>query len=139
MYSNLVAKRSVLVEVPLGTIAAGRSVNFEDVPDISRKNIKLYAIESFSAAQLAISPKGRTVIPANAAPSLAFTLVQNSTEQRIFNMPYFNTIRANNAGWIMLLDGLEVTITKCQVNILTASNLTNDQTALFNLYYDYIA
>lgn len=137
--NNLIVGKSQLVEAPiLGTPGLGLEVNFADIPNISKGNIKLYGIEAFTADQMSVSPSGLTVIASADAALIGVTLVTMKDEKIMENQAYYNLIRSNNGGFIMLLNNYQINLTKCYMTLNGAGGMSTDETGLFMLYYDLI-
>lgn len=138
--NNLVADHSQLVEAVIaGTPAYGATFKFQDIPNISKKNIELYGLEAYSADQMSKSPSNLDVISAGDVPLISVTLVTTENNyKQIENQPYYNFIRSNNGGFIVLLNNMRINLDKCYITLLGAGGLAQDQTCLFNLYYNLI-
>ena|SRR5690606_14272990 len=137
--NNLIIGKSQLVEAPIiPNPAFGLQAFFADIPNISKGNIKLYGIEAYSATQVATSPNGLTVIAAVDVPLLLVTLVTVKNEKIMEDTPYFDLIRANNGGFITLLNNYQIDLTKCYVKLQGGGTMSQNDTMLFNLYYDLI-
>lgn len=138
---NLIIQNSQLVQAVINSSAPayGQTYYFEDIPNISTGNIKLWGIEAYTDTQAAKSPDGLTVIANADAKNLAVTLVTTQDNfKQVENQPYYNFIRSNNGGLMVSLAGIQVQLTKCYIRLLGAGTLAQDQTALFNLYYTTI-
>lgn len=139
--NNLIIKNSQLVQAVIisSAPAYGQTYYFEDIPNISKGNIALYGIEAYSASQMAVSPTGNTVVSAANSLNLSVTLVTTENNfKQIENQPYYNFIRSNNAGFVVLLNAIRIDLTKCFITINAAGTLAQNQVALFNLYYSLI-
>lgn len=133
---EIIIKKSQLVAAKItGTPAALQTYNFLPNAELSSKNIKLYGIEAYTAAQLTTDNEGNTVIPANGAASVTFTLVVKGNQEVIKDMPVANAIRSLNNGFILPLADLEVNLEKCFITLNAATNLTLNQVVCFNFYY----
>jgi hypothetical protein len=135
--NNLVIKRSQIVEAKLaGSLAVGNRYYFQDIPNLSRNNIIVYGIEAFTESQLAVAPSGSTVV--GASTGIVVTLRDNNKQEFMYQVPYFTLIRANNAGLIVMMKPRIINLTDCYVSLTSASGLTANEVACFNLYYDLI-
>ncbi len=133
---EVIITKSQLVSAKItGTPAALQTYQFLPNAELSSKRIALYGIEAYTAAQLTTDQDGNTVIPADGAPSLTFTLVTGGNKQVIKDMPVVNAIRSSNNGFILPLNNLEVNLEKCFITLNAATNLTVNQVVLFNFYY----
>lgn len=138
--NNIIIKKSYLVQAKITASPAGlQQYYFTDVPEISKNNIVLYGIEAFTAAQLAVSPiDNSTVIAANGAPSVSFTLIAPGNKQEVQDMPVYNAVRANNNGNVLLFEGILLNLTSCYITLNAGTNLNVNEVVLFNLYYDFV-
>lgn len=133
---NVIIKKSQLVYSKItGTPAAGQTYPFLDNANLSAKKIRLYGIECFTATQLSVDEFGNTVIPAAGAPSLTVTLVDSQNNEVVSEMPVYNTIRSVNGGFIVVLDNIEVVLSKCKITLNATTSLSINQVVAFNFYY----
>lgn len=108
---------------------------FPDVKNIMPPNIDVLGIVAYSVAQLSnAAPSGQAVVSAADSLKLTVTLQQGS-DQRFQDVPYFDLIRANNAGIYYALSPVGIDWQKSFVknngSALTASS------AAFNVFYRY--
>jgi len=138
---NSVILRSQLVEAQItGTPAVGRRYNFLEVPNLSRNNIIVYAIESFGYNQLQATPTGNTIIGGGATSQtptsqVVVTLLDNQKNQFVYQMPYYSMIRNNNGGFLVYLKPRVINLTDCFVQLVNTTNVASNEVAVFNLYY----
>lgn len=137
--NNIILKNSQLVTAEIsGTPTVGRKYKFDDIPNLSRNNIILYGIEAFSATQLATSPDGSDVISAADSIYVLVTLKDNQNNEFVYQMPYYDLIRSNNGGFVVLLEPKIINLTDCYVEITGAGALADGDKAVFNFYYDFV-
>lgn len=137
--NNLIIKRSQLVEAQFtGTVAVGKKYAFTQVPNISRNNIIIYGFEVFTATQLSVTPSNNTVIPANAAPNIVITFVDENNVERIYQIPYYALISSLNGGFIRMVKPFILNLTKSYVQAVSVTNISTDQVASVNLYYSIV-
>lgn len=138
--NNLIVDHSQLVEAIIpASPGFGTTAQFQDIPNISKNNIELYALECYSADQIAKTQNGLDVIAAADVSNIIFTLVTSDNNyKQIENVPYYNYIRSNNGGFVVLLNNIKIDLTKCFITIVNAGTLAEDQACLFNLYYNLI-
>jgi hypothetical protein len=136
MYS-LIGKRFQLVEARIQGTGFGTRCVFENVQNISQNNIRLFGVEYYSSTVLAVSPNNKVVLPAAAAPSLSLSLVNSSNDVPIESIPVYNLVRSNVGGFITTLNGIEITLQNCFVQVTDTTGLTVGQVALFGFWYDY--
>lgn len=138
---NSVILKSQLVEAQItGTPSTGRRYNFLEVPNISRNNIVVYAIEAFGVDQLTFAPSGREVIGGGAGSQVpttgvVVTLVDNKKLEFVYQIPYSAMIRQNNGGFLIYLAPRLLNLTDCYVQITDTTDIATDEVAIFNIYY----
>ena len=137
--NNIIIKQSQLVTATLnGTPTVNRRYKFDDIPNLSRNNIILYGIEAYSAAQLTNTSDGSDVIAAADTLGVTVTLKDNQNNEFIYQMPYYNLIRSNNGGFVILLEPKIINLTDCYVQINNALGLADGDKVVFNFYYDFV-
>tara|TARA_R110002153_G_scaffold231492_2_gene384703 strand:+ start:1142 stop:1558 length:417 start_codon:yes stop_codon:yes gene_type:complete len=137
--NNIIVKQSQLVTATFdGTPTVNRRYKFDDIPNLSRNNIVLYGIEAYSAAQLSNTSDGSDVIAAADTLGVTVTLKDNQNNEFIYQMPYYNLIRSQNGGFVILLDPKVINLTDCYVQINNALGLVTGDKAVFNFYYDFV-
>lgn len=136
--NNIIVKNSQLVTATFdGTPTVNRRYKFDDIPNLSRNNVILYGIEAYSADQLVATQDGSDVIPAASTLGLTVTLKDNNNNEFMYQMPYFNLIRSQNGGFVILLEPKIINLTDCYVQINSAGGITTGSKAVFNFYYDF--
>jgi hypothetical protein len=137
--NNIIVKQSQLVTATFdGTPTVNRRYKFDDIPNLSRNNIILYGIEAYSADQLSNTSDGSDVIAAADTLGVTVTLKDNQNNEFIYQMPYYNLIRSQNGGFVILLDPKVINLTDCYVQINNALGLVTGDKAVFNFYYDFV-
>jgi hypothetical protein len=137
--NNIIIKQSQLVTATFdGTPTVNRRYKFDDIPNLSRNNIILYGIEAYSAAQLSNVADGSDVIAAADTLGVTVTLKDNQNNEFVYQMPYYNLIRSNNGGFVILLEPKIINLTDCYVQINNVLGLANGDKAVFNFYYDFV-
>ena len=137
--NNIIIKQSQLVTATFdGTPTVNRRYKFDDIPNLSRNNIILYGIEAYSASQLTNTSDGSDVIAAADTLGVTVTLKDNQNNEFIYQMPYYNLIRSNNGGFVILLEPKIINLTDCYVQINNALGLANGDKVVFNFYYDFV-
>jgi len=135
--NNLVIKRSQIVEAKLsGSLAVGKRYNFTDIPNLSRNNIVIYGFEAFTTSQLTVTPTGNAVVPASTG--IVITWRDTNKQEFIYQIPMYTTIRANNAGLIVLLQPRVINLTDSYVSLTDTTGLSVNQSVAINLYYDLV-
>ena len=119
--NNIIIKQSQLVTATFeGTPTVNRRYKFDDIPNLSRNNIILYGIEAYSADQLSNTADGADVLAAADSLGVTVTLKDNQNNEFIYQMPYYNLIRSNNGGFVILLEPKIINLTDCYVQINNA-------------------
>lgn len=138
---NSVIIKSQLVEAQVtGSVATGRRYNFLDIPNLSRNNIVIYAIEALSYTQLKASPTGNAVLgsaaSADVSDQVVFTLVDTNNEQFIYQFPVYSAVRSNNpTGSILKVAPKLINLTACFIQLVDTTDIAVNQTQVFNIYY----
>jgi hypothetical protein len=137
--NNIIVKQSQLVTATFdGTPTVNRRYKFDDIPNLSRNNIILYGIEAYSAAQLVSTSDGSDVVAAADTLGVTVTLKDNQNNEFMYQMPYYNLIRSNNGGFVILLEPKIINLTDCYVQINNALGLADGDKEVFNVYYDFV-
>jgi hypothetical protein len=135
--NNLVIKRSQIVEAKLsGSLAVGKRYNFTDIPNLSRNSLVIYGFESFTTSQLTVTPTGNSVVPVSTG--IVITWRDTNKQEFIYQIPMYTTIRANNAGLIVLLQPRVINLTDSYVTLTDTTGLSVNQSVAINLYYDLV-
>jgi hypothetical protein len=135
--NNLVIKRSQIVEAKLsGSLAVGKRYNFTDIPNLSRNSLVIYGWESFTTSQLTVTPTGNSVVPVSTG--IVITWRDTNKQEFIYQIPMYTTIRANNAGLIVLLQPRVINLTDSYVTLTDTTGLSVNQSVAINLYYDLV-
>jgi len=136
--NNLVIRRSQLVEaVIVGTPTTGLRYKFTEIPNLSRNNIILYGVEAYSAAELSVSPSGKTSIAAADVVNITVTLKDSENLEFVYQMPLYDLIRSNNAGFITILQPRLINLTDCYIELNATSGISAGEVVLFNFFYDF--
>jgi len=137
--NNIIVKNSQLVTATInGTPTINRRYKFDDIPNLSRNNIILYGIEAYSASQLVSTSDGSDVLAAADTIGVTVTLKDNQNNEFIYQMPYYNLIRSNNGGFVILLEPKVINLTDCYIQINNALSIAEGDKAVFNFYYDFV-
>lgn len=137
--NNIIVKNSQLVTATIeGTPTINRRYKFNDIPNLSRNNIVLYGIEAYSADQLVSTQDGSDVLALADTLGVTVILKDNNNNEFIYQMPYYNLIRAENGGFVILLEPKIINLTDCYVQINNTLGITTGDTAVFNFYYDFV-
>jgi len=136
--NNIIVKHSQLVTAKIdGKPTAKRRYQFDDIPNLSRNNIILYGIEAFTATQLSKTQDGSDVIAASDSVGVTVTLKDNQQNEFMYQMPYYNLVRSNNGGFVILLQPKIINLTDCFIQINNAASLADGDKAVFCFYYDF--
>lgn len=137
---NSVIIRSQLVEAQVtGTPATGRRYNFLEVPNLSRNNIYLYAIEAFGYDQLTDTPAGRATVgkggTTDVSNQICVTLVDDNKKEFVYRQPIYSAVRANNGGFLIYVKPRVLNLTDCYIELTNTSNVAASEVQPFNIYY----
>jgi len=137
--NNLIIKRSQLIEAQFtGTPATGKKYQFTEIPNISRNNIVIYGFEAFTATQLAVTPNNNTVVASGVSDQLVVTLIDNDNKERVYQLPYYPAIRSLNGGFVLMVKPFILNLTRSYVQITSATGISANEVASFNLYYSIV-
>jgi hypothetical protein len=114
-----IIERSYLVEVNLGTIAAGRKINFQYIPQL--EGAEIYGIQSFTTAQLGTSPNNSPVISGAGSTSIIVNFFVQDDEQ-VFQMPIADLNSELLSGFVRLFDNKKINITKSFITIFCSND-----------------
>lgn len=106
--------------------------------DIAQANIRLYAIEAFTAAEVAKDQLGNNVVAALGGPSVMLTLVDKNGKLLLENYPVNQMRKSVNNGFPMYLKDFQIDLTKCYVTLVDTNNVLANNVVGFNLYYDLV-
>ena len=133
---NSVIIKSQLVEAKItGTPTVGARYKFLEVPNLSRNNIQIYAVEAFGASQLSTTPNGNTVVADADVDQICATFVDDNNTQFVYQIPYYTLIRANNNGFLTFFKPRTINLNSCFIELTDATGLSADEVAVFNIYY----
>jgi hypothetical protein len=127
-----ITEKSYLVEVNLGTVAVQKQINFAFIPQLEGSTI--YGIQSFSSAQLSLSPNGSTPVSAVGLADLTVTFVVGDT-QDIYLIPVADLNSPLIYGFIRMINNKKLNLTKSFVTIQSVATVANNQVVLFNFLY----
>ena len=126
-----------MVSAELGTPSAGASFRFENQPDISQNNIRLYGIQAFTADQLSKDDQNRTVVSAAAAKGITVNIVDKENEVVYENIPLTQLVTQNNGGFTTLTKPTIVNLTSCQINLNDTTGLSEGEVVVLNFLFDW--
>lgn len=128
---GLLIPNSILLEVNLGTVALG-PVSFGNQPALEGKLI--LGVEALSSAELLKSENNKSVVSTTGLASLALTFCNNNLT--ILNNFALKSLQSSyNGGWIRLFPAFSITWDKSFVKVLSTTNLSNDESVVFQVYY----
>lgn len=130
-----IIKNSYLAEINLVTVTQNQRYNFDNIPELNQKNIKLVSVTAYTATRLLLSQTGKTVIADAAAANFVLTLTTAESEV-IYQIPYYDLVSANNAGLMRMFKNLSVNLTKCYATCLSTTGVVAAQSLVFNLIYE---
>lgn len=127
-----VIENTYLVEVNLGTVATQKRTNFQFVPQL--EGCEIYAIQSFSQSDLALSPNGSNVATTAGLSACTVTFVIGDDE-KIYTLPLSDLRSANIYGFQRMFKNLKINLTKSYITIQTTTGLSNNDSILVNFIY----
>jgi hypothetical protein len=127
--------RSYLTEINVGTTQPGNgtNINFKDFPQL--RDIYITGFAFYNASQVAISPAGKTVIPANAQPGITTTLVDIYNMEMIYQYPSFDANPINASGFYRDIFPFQLQLTKSYITVLDNTNILQNQSIIVNIFY----
>ena len=137
--NNVIIKRSQIVECQFtGTPATNKRYQFLTIPNLSRNNIILYAIECLSADQLTTTPNSNTVISSANSVGVVVTLRDNNKDEFLYQFPIYNLIRQNVGGFFTLIKPRIINLTDCYCQLTAVGTIASNQVAAFNIIYSIV-
>jgi hypothetical protein len=127
-----IAERTYLVEVNVGTLSVQKQVNFQFIPQLEGATI--YAIQSFGATQLALSPNGSAVVTTAGLSDLTVTFAVGDN-QDYFLVPVADLNSASISGFIRMISDKKLNLTKSFITLQGNANLAANQSVLFQFTY----
>lgn len=135
MYQPVIDKY-YMVEVQLTSVGANAVIPFKDIPQLREKmrDVKTIGITAYTAAQLATSPLGLTVIAAANVTGIVVTFVTDLKEE-IYRMPLIDLVSGSNSGLIRIFREKKINFPKSYITILTPGTLAVNQSVPFGIIY----
>lgn len=127
-----IIEKSYLVEINLGTVAAGKQINFQFVPQL--QGALIYGIQSFSSTQVATTPNGGVTAAIGGIAQCTVTFVVGD-DQDIFQMPVYDLVSQQAAGFVRLFNNKQLNLTKSFITINGTTNLNNNDVLVFQFLY----
>lgn len=135
MYGVPIINRSLTIEVKLTSVAVGQTFQFPDNQIIRGQEVTVYAIEAFNAVQCTKTPSSLDVVTLAGSANLSVTFQDNTSINRVFELPYYTLISYLNGGMIREFKPFKCILSKSYVKILDSTSLTANQAAYFNIVY----
>jgi len=135
MYGVPIINRSLTIEVKLTSVSAGQIFQFPDNQIIRGQEVTVYGIEAFSQAQVTKTPNSNTVVSLLGGTGLVVTFQDNTSTNRVYEIPYYTLLSYLNGGIIREFKPFKCILSKSYVKILDGTNLTVNEAAFFNLIY----
>jgi len=135
MYGVPIINRSLTIEVKLTSISAGQIFQFPDNQIIRGQEVTVYGIEAFSQTQVSKTPNSNNVVSASGAAGLVVTFQDNTSTNRVYEIPYYTLLSYLNGGIIREFKPFKCILSKSYVKVLDGTNLTVNEAAFFNLIY----
>jgi hypothetical protein len=130
--SQPIIENSYLVEIPIGTPAAQKRLNFQFVPQL--EGAQIYGIASFSASQFGTSPNGLAVASAAGLASCTVTFSVGDDE-KVYIYPLADLNALNTAGFIRVFNNLKINLTKSYITLQAVTGLVANDAILLNFIY----
>jgi hypothetical protein len=113
----LIIEQCKYVFAKLAAITAGANYTFDvnSAQDIANANISVYAIEAWSAAEVAKDQLGNTVVAAAGAPSLLVSLKDTQGRLLMENFSFQRLRTSQNSGFPTYLNNFQIDLTKSYV------------------------
>lgn len=127
-----ITEKSYLVELNLATVGVQRQVNFGFIPQL--EGAEIYAVQTFSATQLSLSPNGAAMVTDAGLADLTVTFAVGDY-QDIFLLPVADLNSPLINGFIRMLNNKRLNLTKSFVTIQSTTTVANNQSILFNFIY----
>ena len=131
----MIVKKSYLIEV-----------NIDSTPGVGKKytipqnlgellNATIYGVEVYPAADIALSPLGKTPVSLAGCKSAVLTLfnTQNVESQR--QIPLINLIPTSQGGLQREFEPFKWNPNKCNIQLLSTSNLNLNESFVLNIIY----
>jgi hypothetical protein len=135
MYGVPIINRSLTIEVKLTSNSAGQTFQFPDNQIIRGQSVTVYAIEAFTRTQCTKSPSSLDVVTQAGATGLSVTFQDNSSINRVYEIPYYTLLAYLNGGFIREFKPFKCVLSKSFVKILDGANITANDVAFFNIVY----
>jgi hypothetical protein len=121
---------AVTLQVPTGTRSR---IKFDEQPLL--RNMRIMAIEAFTADQVAATDDGNPVIAAGASDAGLITCTfQDHADERFRAIPYQKLVADQNAGAVMQFGGLVANWPACYVSS-NGPGITTEQWLYFLVHY----
>lgn len=134
--------RQDLLEIPIdNTPAAGNQYKFQLTQNnyLNKPDVMIYGLEVVSAAEMAVSPTGRTVIPAVDVPNLILNIFQRGqTTQFGRNYPATRLRPSLYDGITQYFNPKAIDLNLSYVQMVAAGTMANGQSICLNVYYKII-
>ncbi len=127
-----IIENSYLVEVNLGTLAAGKIINFQYYPELDGAIV--YGVQAYSQSDLNTSPQNKTVVANAGLASIGLTLVVGDKE-RVTLQSCYDLRSANVAGFVRMYNNLKVNFVKSFIQLFSVTSLNANESVLFNFIY----
>lgn len=135
MYGVPIINRSLTIEVKLTSISAGQIFQFPDNQIIRGQEVTVYGIEAFDQTQVTKTPNSNNVVGQTGAAGLVVTFQDNTSTNRVYEIPYYTLLSYLNGGIIREFKPFKCILSKSYVKVLDGTNLTVNEAAFFNLIY----
>jgi len=128
-------KKSYLIEVNIdATPSVGKKYTIpQNIGELL--NAIVYGVEIYPAADIAASPLGKTPVSLNGCKSAVLTLFNKSNVEQVRQVPLINLIPTSQGGLQREFEPFEWNANKCNVQLVSASNLNLNESFVINIIY----
>lgn len=127
--------RSYLTEINVGTTQPGNgtNINFKDYPQL--RDIYITGFAFYDVTQVAASPAGKAIVPANALPGITVTLLDVYNMEMIYQYPSYDADPINASGFYRDIFPFQLQLTKSYITVLDNTNIAANQSVIVNFFY----
>lgn len=127
-----ISERNYLIELNVGTVAVQKQINFAFIPQL--EGAIIYGVQSFSRADLSLSPNGSAVATAAGLADLTVTFAVGDN-QDFFLWPVADLNSPAINGFIRMINDKRLNLTKSFITIQSTTTITNNESVLFLFTY----
>jgi hypothetical protein len=127
--------RSYLTEINVGTTQPGNgtNINFKDYPQL--RDIYITGFAFYDAVQVALSPSGKTIVPAAALNGITVTLLDAYNMEMVYQYPSYDANPINVSGFYRDIYPFQLQLTKSYITVLDNTNIAANESIIINFFY----